>query len=424
MNAFLHIPASIEKLMTLTKRPVKFALLSIILTLTTVLSFSLSAQRDELPLLGPVVAFTPAHQDRIILHSLEDGTRRELNFGGLEHQLWDFSPDGCRILFTLAETAGNPQMFSANLDGGDVRQLVAYDEMPAGEWGIYEPDWSVNDANGVSRIAFTMIRNRPQSEEVLQEHHIAWIDGTQTASPQAPQFYSVTGREYSPTWSADGAWLAYVSYDERTVGIDAGSTAEPTSEPLPGQAAPELPTVFEADMWVVSADGETKYRLTNFDVGNVRAPRWSPDGDLIGFIYSPSANNDTFWMIGSQQGALPTQLSAMWNLTLDETWLPDSSAMLASVRDFQGTSENRLWRIPLVGNADTDATLFLADNAFTHTDYPRFSPDGRWLAFRSTYTLVVIDTRTNTWTELDPELPGNTPPVWSPAAFTDERDCG
>lgn len=411
--------------MTQPVNSIKSGMFALLLLVGALCSLTVHAQTDELPLLGSLVAFTPAQQDRIIIHSLEDGTRRELNFGGLEHQLWDFSPDGCRILFTLAETSHNPQMFSANLDGSDVRQLVTYSEMPAGEWGIYEPDWSVADENGDSRIAFTMIRNRPQSEDVLQEHHIGWIDGSDSAtnSPQEPQFYSVTGREYSPTWSPDGAWLAYVSYDERVFGVDAQSTAVPTNEPPPGQAGQELPTVFEADLWIVSADGETKYRQTTFETGNVRTPRWSPDGDLIGFIYSPSANNDTFWMIGSQQGALPTQLSAMWNLTLDHTWLPDSSAMLASVRDFQGMSENRLWQIPLVGNADTDATVYLADNAFTHTDYPRFSADGRWLAFRSTYTLVVIDTRTNTWTALDPDLPGNTPPVWSPATFTDERNC-
>ncbi len=377
-----------------------------------------TAQDDQLPLTGTLLAVTATAHDHITLYSVEDGTQRTLNFGGFEHHIWDFSPDGCRILFTLAETAANPLLYSANLDGSDMRPLVTYDEMPAGEWGVWEPDWSPDGA----RIAFTMIRNRPQSEFVLQEHHIAWIDGTAT-TPQTPEFYSVTGREYSPTWSADSAWLAYVSYDERVAGADAASTAVPTAEPPPGQDAPDAPTLFEADMWVVSMDGETKYRLTDFSTGSVRHPRWSPDSDLVGFIYSPSANNDTFWMIGNQQGAIPTQLSALWNLTLDHTWLPDGTAMLAAVRDFRETSENRLWQIPLVGNADNDATLYLSDAQFAHADYPRFSPDGRWLAFRSAYNMMIVDTQTDRWTQLDDSFTGNTPPVWSPEAFEDEREC-
>ena len=378
------------------------------------------AQNDEIPLSAPYVMVTPATTDRILIYDM-NGVQRELSFGGFEHHIWDTSPDGCQILFTLAQTGQPPQMYTANLDGSNQRQLVMYEDLPASEWGIWEPDWSPDGA----RIAFTMIRNIPQRNEIVQEHHIGWINGLRLDEPQTPEFYSVTGREYTPQWSPDSEWLAYVSYDERVVGVDPASTAIPTQEPVEGQTAPEveLPTVFEADLWVVSADGVTKYPLTQFSVGSVRHPRWSPDSDLIGFIYSPSSSNDTFFMIGNQQGSIATQLSFQWNLTLDHTWLPDGSAMLASVRDFQQTGGNRLWRIPLIGNADNDATFFLTDNAFTHTDYPRFSADGRWLAFRSTYILTVVDTQSSTWVQLDDTLPGNTPPVWSPAGFDGEQGC-
>lgn len=380
-----------------------------------------AAQTSGPPLGAPLVAFTPSQHDRIFIYDM-NGAGRALTFGGFEHHIWGFSPDGCRILFTLAQPGRPPQMFTARLDGGDQRPLVQYGDLPAGQWGVWEPQWSPDGAY----IAFTMIRFQPQPNgTILQTTHIAWIDAPAAlVAPQVPAFYSVTGREFTPQWSPDGAWLAYVSYDERFPGADAFSTAVPTSEPLPGQAAPPPPPLLnEADLWVVSADGVTKYRLTTFTTGSARAPRWSPDGDLIGFIYAPSPNNDTFWMIGNAQGAIPTQLSFMWNLTLDHTWLPDSSAMLAAVRDFRGTSENRLWRIPLVGNADENAVLHGADEGRSHSDYPRFSADGRWLAFRSTYALAVFDSVTGQVVTLEPDYPGNTPPVWSPAAFAGEQAC-
>ena len=96
---------------------------------------------------------------------------------------------------------------------------------------------------------------------------------------------------------------------------------------------------------------------------------------------------------------------------------------LAAVRDFHDTSENKLWVIPLVGSADTDATLYLDDPAVGFADYPRFSPDGRWLALRSAYTLTVYDTQNHAWTRLDETVLGNTPVFWSAAGFTGEAAC-
>ncbi len=403
----------------------QFKLLIMLMMLCS-MSFTLNAQAER-PLVGPIVAVTTAEQGQILLHDLGGDTleTRAIDFGVGELQVWDFSPDGCRVLFTLDRSEnGLPTLYSAKLDGSDLQAMVSYTELAADTWGIWEPDWSAVGPDGLDRIAFTMIRDQPQtSGRVERVYHIAYVPGT----GGTPEFYSVTGREFSPQYSADGAWLAYVSYDKRIAGADPQSTAVPTQEPPAGAANPpaagDLPTLEEADIWIVGADGQNKRQVTAFSVGSVRHPRWSPDGDLIGFVYSPTASNDTLWMIGSQAGAQPTQLSYLWNLTLDHTWLPDTSAMLASVRDFRGITQNRLWRIPLVGNADNDATLYLSDESFEYTDYPRFSADGRYLAFRNAYTLVIVDTQFNTWSRLDEEQPGNTPPVWSPAGFEGELNC-
>lgn len=400
--------------------------LSVVLLLVS--GVELHAQTLLRPMSGPMVAVTTAQQDRILMFDLstlhiQDGkiaeglNWRELKFGAHWHVLWGFSPDGCRILYTLSDGTAPARLYSARLDGSDQRELVQYSDLPAEDWGVWEPQWSPDG----SKIAFTMTRDQPKKNgSTERQWHIAWID----SQGGEPQFYSKTGQEHSPQWSPDGSWLAYVSYQQRAAGADAASTAVPTIEPPPGQPGQSLTMLDEADLWVVSADGSTKYNLTNFATGSVRDPRWSPNGQLMSFIYSPSAGNDTFWMIANQQDAIPTALSSDWVMVLDTTWLPDSTAILASVRDFQKTKENRLWTIPLVGNADTGAKLYAADvPELSYADFARFSPDGHWLALRSAYALALVNTADNTWALVDDAGLGNTPPVWSPAGFKGELAC-
>lgn len=364
----------------------------------------------SVPLVGPVLAADTAAQDRIVLYDVTNGGRRELVFGDEWHRVWGFSPDGCQVLFTLSDGSELSKLYSARIDGSDKRELVQYAALPSENWGAWYPSWSPDG----TRIAFTLITDDLQSGE--REYHIAWVD----ANGGEPQLYSSSGDEHDAQWSPDGRWLAYIAYERRVPGADINSTAVPTPE---GQISDPSTLLREADLWVVSYDGATKYRLTDFPTGSARAPRWSPDGDLVGFTYSPSPSNDQLWMIASQPGAIPTQLSYEWNLTLDLTWLPDGTGMLASLRDFQGISENRLWRIPLIGNADTDAMPYLSEPVLDYTDYPRFSADGRWLAFRSSYGLALLDTTNQAWSLMDENALGNTPPVWSPAGFAGEQSC-
>lgn len=359
---------------------------------------------QAIPPLGPLVlGLNTPDQTRLLLYDVELAFTREVVLGEGAHTLWSFSPDGCRLLATLDD-----QLVTARLDGGDVRYLL-----PAGAGGAYEPSFSPDG----QQVAFTLVR--PEGSETRRFIAVVPAEGG------SPQVLSVSGREATPRWSPDGARIAYVSYEQRVAGADLFSTAVPTPTPAPN--VPPLPVTLlnEADLWLVDVVTGQRTRLTNFPTGNVSMPRWSPDGTLLAFVYSPAPNQDLIWIIASEAGAIPTQLSFEYTTALDLGWLPDGAHLIASLMGMQGVSENALWQIPLVGRAEQAAQRYLAFYDLPHADYPRFRDDGRWLALRSRYQIALIDTVSATLQRLSATWAlGNTPPVWSPSAFNGEVGCG
>ena len=105
------------------------------------------------PLNAPLVASTSATLDHILLYDLTGG-RRELRFDWRDHYVWGFTPDGCRIVYTLTEPGGSSRLYSARLDGGDARPLVDFGDLPEADWSAWEPDIHPTDG----RIVFTWFR--------------------------------------------------------------------------------------------------------------------------------------------------------------------------------------------------------------------------------------------------------------------------
>jgi Tol biopolymer transport system component len=137
---------------------------------------------------------------------------------------------------------------------------------------------------------------------------------------------------------------------------------------------------IEYDIWIVDWDRQTSSRLT-FDPalsanGNVV---WSPDGLQVAFSSERSGNRDIFVKstsgAGSERALIETPLDE-W----PEDWSKDGQYLLYGVNETQraAVSFGDLHALPLSGGKP----IAVATSPFGE-DEPRFSFDGRWIAYNS-----------------------------------------
>jgi WD40 repeat protein len=354
--------------------------------------------RAQEPAIGRYVfGMNVPSQEHVLLVDVALPQPRTLRLGSGPHTLWDFSPQGCRLLATLGD-----RLISADPDGANIA-----DWLPPGSGTPYEPSWSPDGTRIVATLRSAADPMSSAISIISADASIATLAGS--------------GLNSTPRWSPDGQWVAFIKARQRVPGADLFATAAPTATPGPGQQPPATALLVEGVLWVARADGTEAYPLTNFPTGSVSMPRWSPDGSLLSFVYAPAPNQDTLWIIAPQQGSIPAQLSYDYITVLDTTWQPDGSRLIVSAMGLQRVAENVLWSVPLVGRADTDATRYLPLNTLPYADYPRFSPDGRYLAVRSAYGVALVDVASAAQITLAERWAlGNTPVIWQPQ----DAGCG
>lgn len=336
-----------------------------------------------------LLATTNPTDDGFIFIDLQTGDHFELSFGPETQLFGDFSPDGCHITFMREQIPNRYDLFVADVDGENMRQVMFLGRTGALNYRVFEPQWSPDG----SRILMTLIRYYdPPDEDPTRESHIVWV--TPNGSP--PNYYSVSGYEWQPRWSPTGTEIVYVSEQPILFGPN-GEAIEPEED------APRYP-----EIWMGGRDGENKRRLT--DLGEMAAfnPRLSPDGTQLAYLIQPSDNNHRILVLNLITGntvALNQSLATV----LDYTWQADSNGIVAALQGWDGVPTNQLWVFPIQHHAAPQ--LIAPQSSFM--DYPRFSPDGRWLAFRSAYELTVLNMQSGELVSLGDDTRHNSPPVWS-----------
>jgi dipeptidyl aminopeptidase/acylaminoacyl peptidase len=188
-----------------------------------------------------------------------------------------WSPDGRLLAFDRKTARGDWDLFVANTDGSDRRQL---DHPGADE---YKPSWAPDG----SQLTYTD----------GQEIYVVNADLTERRS--------ITDSDpadgaYEPDWSPSGEWIAFITQDGvitliRPDGSDRhelpgdGTASNPTWSPDGRKLAYDAAgTQGWDDIYVSNADGTQVHQLTR-SPGYEAAPAWSPDGSQIVFAFFKTA---------------------------------------------------------------------------------------------------------------------------------------
>ena len=219
--------------------------------------------------------------------------------------------------------------------------------------------------------------------------------------------------------------LAYVSGTDRTarhslIWVDRDGSEELINAPVRNyqyaQLSPDGTRVAldsrdeENDIWIFDLARETLQRLT-FDPGANRAPVWSPDGKRVASSRALGNAEDIYWQVADGSGMAEPLTNNSSELALPlfpSSFAPDGSALLFTAGD------DDIWMTTIDGTAATSAPVL--DSA-AREGSPALSPDGRWLAYKSTesgteevYVRPFPDTQSARW---QISTNGGSHPDWS-----------
>ncbi len=302
------------------------------LTLTDLVQVTTGVGYEADPAVSPDgrrIAYTAEQNgfNEIYVRPVGDGNAIQVTTGGHQNVESVWSPDGESIAY---HSQANGGIWVVPASGGPAKQVA-----PLGS----EPAWSLDG----SRLAFSTYQGALAERAVIMTVPLAGGVAQSVTRPGSPR-----GGHRSPAWSHDGGRVAFYAFDSSTGG----------------------------SVWIAPAAGGDATRVAS----SVMADR---------LAFTP-ADDALCW-----SGMGPSANVGIWCVTLNHATPPAPVAVLQGVAGVSGLSiardgmlayatswvESDLWSLPLsaAGQPSGDPEPLLRDTS--RNSYPRFSPDGRFLAF-------------------------------------------
>jgi eukaryotic-like serine/threonine-protein kinase len=328
----------------------------------------------------------------------------------------EFLPGGKAVLFTAGTAVPalftNAQVAVLSIGTGERRNLVQGGTLPR-----YAPSGHLIYAQGGSLVAVPFDPKRltamgaavPVLEGVLQS----------TLTGAAQYSFSAAGSlVYVPARvQATQGRLAWVNRNgaEQPLAAPARAYVFPRLSPDGRRVAVAI-AEQESQVWMydLSRDTLTRFAFEGNTNGN---PVWTPDGKRIAFESNREGPQNLFWQLADGSGGLE-RLTTSEYLNVPISWSPDGQ-LLAFV-EVTPTTGYDIW---VLGPGDTSPGSSQVGKAqpFLRTPFnesaPRFSPDGRWLAYvsdESSRNEIYVQPYPGPGGKWQISTGGGTEPAWNP----------
>jgi Tol biopolymer transport system component len=369
------------------------------------------------------IVFTPSVSSGLLRVSAEGGspevlTTLDSSKNEISHRYPQFLPGGKAVLFTVLKGVGWDDMdiVLQDLDTGERRTLIR-----GGHTGrvVSTGHLVYCRAGNLMALPFDTVR-----QEVTASAPVTIIEGIRL-SPAVAGDYSFS----------NAGSLAYIpasprQFERHLIWIDRNGKVELIPAPPRNyqvadlspdgrQIAAEIGS-NTTDLWIYNLDRGNLTRISS--EGSSQVPVWTPDGKRVAYRATREGKRSIYWRAADGSGTeepltggpdqyAPTSWSndgkelAFWAISPDtgiDIWILDIGNKPSSTVTSQNTPNPH----PFI------QTLF-------YEVYPKFSPDGRWLAYNSNKSgryEVYLTSYPDSEKEWTVSIDGGIYPIWAPGS--------